>query len=84
MLRLQKQSVFDQVKAHVEEAGDNWEDELEDLYVSSSIARALLAIDSTLGDDVKQVRQLLREQYPNVQDVTNQQMVDAIYDSLAT
>ena len=84
VLRLQKQSVFDQVKAHVEEAGDNWEDELEDLYVSSSIARALLAIDSTLGDDVKQVRQLLREQYPNVQDVTNQQMVDAIYDSLAT
>jgi hypothetical protein len=83
VLRLQKQGIFDQVKAHVEEAGDNWEDELEDLYVSSSIARALLAIDSTLGDDVKQVRQLLREQYPNVQDVTNQQMVDAIYDALA-
>lgn len=83
VLRLQKQGIFDQVKAHVEEAGDNWDDELEDLYVSSSIARALLAIDSSLGDDVKQVRQLLREQYPNVQDVTNQQMVDAIYDALA-
>lgn len=83
VLWLQKQSIFDQVKAHVEEAGDNWDDELEDLYVSSSIARALLAIDSSLGDDVKQVRQLLREQYPNVQDVTNQQMVDAIYDALA-
>lgn len=83
VLWLQKQGIFDQVKAHVEEAGDNWDDELEDLYVSSSIARALLAIDSSLGDDVKQVRQLLREQYPNVQDVTNQQMVDAIYDALA-
>ncbi|MFU3311912.1 BREX system P-loop protein BrxC [Pseudomonas sp. DC3200b2] len=83
VLWLQKQGIFDQVKAHVEEAGDNWDDELEDLYVSSSIARALLAIDSSLGDDVKQVRQLLREQYPNVQDVTNQQMVDAIHDALA-
>lgn len=83
VLWLHKQGIFDQVKAHVEADGDNWEDELEDLYVSSSIARALLAIDSTLGDDVKQVRQLLREQYPNVQDVTNQQMVDAIHDALA-
>src|SRR5690554_24243 len=83
VLWLHKQGIFDQVKAHVEAAGDSWEDELEDLYVSSSIARALLAIDSTLGDDVKQVRQLLREQYPNVQDVTNQQMVDAIHDALA-
>ena len=83
VLWLHKQGIFDQVKAHVEAAGDNWDDELEDLYVSSSISRALLAIDSTLGDDVKQVRQLLREQYPNVQDVTNQQMVDAIYDALA-
>ncbi|ALY39435.1 MULTISPECIES: BREX system P-loop protein BrxC [Pseudomonas] len=82
VLWLHKQGIFDQVKAHVEAAGDNWDDELEDLYVSSSISRALLAIDSTLGDDVKQVRQLLREQYPNVQDVTNQQMVDAIYDAL--
>src|SRR5690606_28113331 len=77
VLWLHKQGIFDQVKAHVEADGDHWEDELEDLYVSSSIARALLAIDSTLGDDVKQVRQLLREQYPK------QQMVDAIHDALA-
>lgn len=82
VLWLKKEGIFDQVKAKVEEDGDRWEDELEDLYVSRSIARALLEIDSTLGDDVKQVRQLLRDQYPNVQDVTNQQMVDAIYDAL--
>jgi hypothetical protein len=84
VLWLKKQGIFDQVKAKVEEAGDTWTDELEDIYVSRSIARALLDVDNTLGDDVKQVRQLLREQYPNVQDVTNQQMVDAIYDALAT
>ncbi len=74
---------MERVKAHVEAAGDNWEDEVEDLYVSRSIAQALLEIDSTLGDDVKQVRHLLRDQYPNVQDVSNQQMVDAIHDALA-
>ena len=82
VLWLHKQGIFDQVKNHVEASGDNWDDELEDLYVSRSIASALLAVDSTLGDDVKQVRQLLREQYPNLQDVSNQQMVDAIFDAL--
>ncbi|MGD9659783.1 MAG: BREX system P-loop protein BrxC [Porticoccaceae bacterium] len=84
VLWLKKQGIFDQVKAVVEAAGDSWNDELEDLYVSRSIASALREIDNSLGDDVKEVRQLLREQYPNVQDVTNQQMVDAIYDALAS
>ena len=84
VLRLKKQGIFDQVKAKVEAAGDSWDDELEDLYVSRSIAGALLEVDSTLGDDSRDVRQLLREQYPNVQDVTNQQMVDAIHDALAS
>lgn len=83
VLWLKKQGIFDQLKDKVEADGDSWADELEDLYVSRSIARALLEVDSTLGGDVKEVRQLLREQYPNVQDVTNQQMVDAIYDALA-
>lgn len=83
VLWLKKQGIFDQLKAKVEAAGDSWNDELEDLYVSRSIAGALLEVDSTLGADVKEVRQLLREQYPNVQDVTNQQMVDGIYDALA-
>lgn len=83
VLWLKKKGILERVKAHVEAAGDNWEDEVEDLYVSRSIAQALLEIDSTLGDDVKQVRHLLRDQYPNVQDVSNQQMVDAIHDALA-
>lgn len=83
VLWLNKKGIFEQVKALVEAAGDIWEEELEDLYVSRSIAGALLETDSTLGNDIREVRQLLREQYPNVQDVTNQQMVDAIYDALA-
>lgn len=84
VLWLKKEGIFERVKARVEEEGDSWKEELEDLYVSSSIARALFEVDSTLGEDVKQVRQLLRDQFPNVKDVTNQQMVDAIYDTLAS
>lgn len=80
---LKKKGIFERLKAQVESAGDNWIEELEDLYMSRSIAGALLEADNSLGEDIRQVRQLLREQYPNVQDVTNQQMVDAIYDALA-
>lgn len=82
VLWLKKEGILEQVKAQVEADGDVWEDELEDLYVSRSIARALMQADDTLASDVKEMRQLLRDQYPNVQDVTNQQMVDAIHDAL--
>lgn len=81
---LKKKGIFESTKARVEAEGDYWEDELEDLYVSRSIAGALLEEDNTLGEDFKEVRQLLREQYPIASDVTNQQMVDAIYDALAS
>lgn len=83
VLWLKKQGYFEKVKSRVESDGDDWNDELEDLYMSRSIASALLEEDSTLGDDIKQVRELLKSQYPYVQDVTNQQMVDGIYDALA-
>ena len=79
---LKKKGIFDDVKAFVEAEGDNWADELEDLYVSRSIANALLQKDSDLAGSVKEVRNVLLAQYRNITDVTNQQMVDAIYDAL--
>mgnify|MGYP003629453563 CR=1 FL=1 len=83
VLWLKKEGILEQVKAQVEADDDVWEDELEDLYVSRSIARALMQADDTLAGDVKEMRQLVKMQYPKVNDVTNQQMVDAIYDALA-
>ncbi|MBA4500884.1 BREX system P-loop protein BrxC [Marinobacterium marinum] len=83
VLWLKKEGILEQVKAQVEADDDVWEDELEDLYVSRSIARALMQADDTLASDVKEMRQLLKMQYPQANDVTNQQMVDAIHDALA-
>lgn len=84
VLWLKKKGIFDAVKASVEADGDNWNKELQDLYMSRSIANALLQHDNTLGADLREVRQVLRGQYPIVEDVTNQQMVDAIHDALAS
>lgn len=82
VLWLKKKGLLDQIKTQVESSGDIWEEELDDLYMSRSIARALMEADDTLADDIKQMRALLKEQYPHVSDVTNQQMVDAIHDAL--
>lgn len=84
VLWLKRKGIFQSVKQAVEAGGDSWTEELKDLYMSRNIASALMEHDSTLGDSPSQVRQLLREQYPHVSDVTNQQMVSAIYDALAT
>lgn len=83
VLWLKKEGLLDQVKALVEAEDDDWLDELDDLYMSRSIAGALLEVDNTLASDIKQMRQLLKEQYPHVQDVTNKQMVDAITEALS-
>ena len=80
---LKKQGLLDQVKASVEQEGDDWLDELDDLYMSRSIAGVLLEADPTLAEDIKQMRQLLKEQYPHVTDVTNNQMVNAISEALS-
>lgn len=82
VLWLKHKGYLDLVRQRVEEEGENWERELDDLFVSPIIARALLESDPTLASDVKGVRVLLKEQFPQVTDVTNEQMVKAIYDAL--
>ncbi len=82
VLWLKHKGYLDLVRQRVEEEGENWERELDDLFVSPIIARALLESDPTLASDVKGVRVLLKEQFPQVTDVTNDQMVKAIYDAL--
>jgi len=80
---LQKEGLLEKVKGLVEAESDDWLEELDDLYMSRSIAAALLQVDNTLANDIKQMRQLLKEQYPHVKDVTNKQMVDAIAEALS-
>src|SRR5690554_1406125 len=80
---LKRKGLLEAVRNSVIEDGEDWEDELADLYMSRSITNALLEQDSTLGENHHQVRELLRSQYPQVEDITNQQMVDAIHEALA-
>lgn len=79
----QENGYFDKVKAAVEAEDRSFDKEVHDLYVSPIIAKALLAADSTLGDSVKDVRDLLKTQFPpTTKDITDEEMFDVMDDVL--
>ncbi len=80
---LKEEGHYEELRRRVEDEGRDWDRELRNLMVSSSISKHLLDLEPSLADDVAGVRDLLRESYPKVDDVSLDQMVDAIYDALA-
>jgi hypothetical protein len=78
-----KNGYLDAVRAAVEDAGRTFDKEIHDLYVSPVIASALLAADPTLGSSVKDVRDLLKTQFPpTTRDITDDEMFEVMDDVL--
>lgn len=78
-LWLHDQGWFDKVKATVEAAGKQWASELNNLYVSSHIARSLIACDSNFASDEKDARNTLKTQFPpRTTDITTAEFLTAI------
>jgi hypothetical protein len=70
---------LDGLTSAVEAAGKSFDREVHDLYVSPVIAKALLEADASLGDSVKDVRDLLRTQFPpTTKDITDDEMFDVM------
>jgi hypothetical protein len=71
------------VRAAVEADGRSFDKEIHDLYVSPIIAKALLDADPSLGGSVKDVRDLLKMQFPpTARDITDDDMFDVMDDVL--
>jgi hypothetical protein len=74
---------LDSIHKAVEAAGKSYENEVKDLYVSPVIAKALQEKDPSLGNSVREVRQLLRDQFPaRAEDITDDEMFEAVEDVL--
>lgn len=74
---------LDKVRSAVEAQEKSFDKEIHDLYVSPIIARSLLDADPTLGDSIKDVRDLLRTQFPpTTRDITDDEMFDVMDDVL--
>jgi len=63
-LWLEERGIFDQVKAAVESAGKDWGRELNNLYVSPLIAKALLASDPEFATSEGAAKELIKAQFP--------------------
>ncbi|KGU94969.1 hypothetical protein X888_3007 [Burkholderia pseudomallei MSHR4377] len=77
-LWLHDQGWLDKVKGSVESAGKEWVFELNSLYVSGPIARAVMACDPNLGSTEAEVRNTLKAQFPNRStDITTEEFLTA-------
>lgn len=83
-LWLQKNNIYEKVKASVESAGKDFQSELHDLYVSPVLAQALLDADPAFTPDLKQARAALRAQFPVVEDVSTEEFIRIIRKILST
>ena len=83
VLWLQRKGLLDALKAEIEGKGEDFERELKEMYVSPILANALLKVYPDFADNAKNARLLLKEQYREVTDLSNDELVDAIHDALA-
>ena len=75
-LWLHAQGQFDKVKAAIEAAGRSFERELNNLYVSGPIARAVMAGDPNFATTEAEAKQLLKAQFPpQTSDITTEQFL---------
>ncbi|MCJ7602132.1 MAG: BREX system P-loop protein BrxC [Desulfobulbaceae bacterium] len=80
---LRKNGLYDQVCAGVEAAGRDFRKELNDLYVSPVIAKALLTADTNFAANEKEAKATLRAQFPKPKDISIEEFVQAMQDALA-
>ncbi len=80
---LRKNNIYDSVRDMIKAEGRDFRRELNDLYVSPLIAKALLTVDSDFASNEKDARAALRAQFPKPDDITTDEFVSALQDTLA-
>jgi len=80
---LKREGLLDSVKSELEAAGRSLSQELPHLYVSPYIAKALLKAYPGFTDSETAARALLKAQYPQVTDITSDQLIAAITQALS-
>ena len=75
---MRREGILSLVEAELMTAGRSLAQELPHMYVSGPLAKGLLSARPDLAHTEADVRKLLKEQFPQVQDVTSEQMTAAI------
>lgn len=83
VLWMQREDILPSIEAELKAAGRSLAQELPHMYVSSHLGKALLKARPDLAHSEADARKLLKEQFPQVTDVTSEQMTTAIEAALA-
>ena len=81
-LWLKKAGLLDKVKKQIEAAGRDFLKELNDLYVSPVIPKALLTADPSFATDEKKAREAVRAQFPRRESVTDVEFISLMREVL--
>lgn len=81
-LWLHEMGYYDRVVSAVEGTGKDFRKELNNLYVSSPIASALLQCDADFGANAKEVRATLRQQFPDRVDISTEEFLRTFKEAL--
>ena len=84
VLWLKREGLLEAVEGELQQAGCTLGRELMDMYVSSDLARSLLKARPDLAHTEQDARGLLKAQFPQVTDISSDQMVTAIESALAS
>lgn len=80
---LKKQRILDEVRALVEEAGLDWNEELDNFYIAEKLHEALLEVKPELFASMDALQATLNNMFPYVKDVSSEEMVKAVSDALS-
>jgi hypothetical protein len=79
---LQHEGIETQVRAHVEQNGFNWDEELDNFYVAEGLHDALVQLKPKLFSSPASCVETLNNLYPYVQDISSDDMLKAIRQAL--
>ena len=79
---LKCEDLYETVRRCVEENGYNWQEELDNFYVAEGLHEALVQAKPNLFSSPLDCAEKLNNQYPNVQDISNDEMLKAIRQAL--
>jgi len=79
---LKHESIYDQVRSHVEQNGFDWNEELDNFYVAEGLHDALVQAKPKLFSSPASCVETLNNLYPYVQDISSDDMLKAIRQAL--
>ncbi|MDC3224786.1 BREX system P-loop protein BrxC [Mariniblastus sp.] len=79
---LKKEGIYNELKKLVEESGSDWIEELDNFYVAEDLHKALVKVKSNLFASTQLCVETLNNKYPHVNDVSNDEMIEAMEDAL--